>query len=129
MQSVYRLRESKEFDYVYKRGSSQVCRNIVLITARSRSGLRCGFSVSKKIGKSVVRNRAKRLMRECFRLLIPRVRQDMLYVFVARSGITSSDFAGVRRDIEYLLKKAGMFTDGGNGADSREGKKREGGSV
>lgn len=110
MQAIYRLQKNRQFDYVYRKGTSTVCKNIVMITAKNNSGnLKVGFSVSKKIGKSVVRNRVKRLMRENFRLLIPTVNHAYNYVFVARAGITESDFAGVKRDLLYLLKKANLL--------------------
>lgn len=77
MQQSYRLRKNKQYQYVYHRGRSCACREIVLLYARS-SKLQVGFSVSRKVGNSVVRNRVKRRMREQFRALIPQLKPGIL---------------------------------------------------
>lgn len=106
MQAKYRLRKNSHFEYVYRKGSSVACRNIVLVYCKSREELpKFGFSVSKKIGKSVVRSRCKRLMRENVRLMIADFPPRRNYVFIARAGIKDSNFHEIKRDIQYLLRK------------------------
>jgi len=113
MQAVYRLRKNKQFAFVYKKGASVASKNIVLVYARASGRTpKFGFSVSKKIGKSVQRNRAKRLMRENVRLLAPQIRRGCFLVFSARPGILDAGYTGIRRDILYLLKKAGLLSGG-----------------
>ena len=48
--------------YVYHRGKSAACKDLVMLYAKGR-GLQVGFSVSKKVGNAVVRNRTKRRLR------------------------------------------------------------------
>ena len=109
MQAKYRLRKNSHFEYVYRRGTSVACRNIILVHCKSRESLpKFGFSVSKKIGKSVVRSRCKRLMRENVRLLVSEFPPRRNYVFIARAGIKDSNFYEIRRDILYLLRKANL---------------------
>lgn len=111
MQAKYRLRKNSHFEYVYRRGISVACRNIILVHCKSKDPLpKFGFSVSKKIGKSVVRSRCKRLMRENVRLLISEFPSRRNYVFIARVGIKDSNFYEIRRDILYLLRKANLPT-------------------
>ena len=67
MQRAYRLRKNKQFQYVYHKGRSCASREIVLLYIRA-SRLQVGFSVSRKVGNSVMRNRVKRRLREAYRL-------------------------------------------------------------
>lgn len=109
MQKIFRLKKNYEFERVYSKGKSAACKSLILIYLENKSGLQAGFSVSKKIGKAVVRNRIKRLMRENFRLLIPSLKQNCYYVFIARAGIEFLDYYQVGNDIKYLLKKCCLF--------------------
>ncbi len=109
MQQQYRLRKRRDFTYVYRRGKSTPCRSLALITLdRSRGGTRIGFSVSKKLGKAVVRNKVKRRLREAARALLPDLKPGM-YVVVARPPAAHLDFWALSRDLRYTLEKAGRF--------------------
>lgn len=115
MQAVYRLRKNAHFDFVYKKGKSVACRSMILIFAKNRDhALKVGFSVSKKIGKSVVRNRCKRRMKEAFRQNIPLLSPNFHYVVIARQPLTECSFAEIRRDFHYLFKKAGVIVKNGD---------------
>jgi ribonuclease P protein component len=65
-----------------------------------------GISVSKKIGKSVVRNKAKRRIGEAFCRLAPYLVRPYNYVAVAREGIGESTFTEIIETLESLLKQA-----------------------
>ena len=103
MERRYRLQKNRAFQYVYRKGHSAACRNLVMLLAPGRQ-LKVGFSVSKKVGKAVVRNRVKRRLRECFRPHTGDVKTG-LYVIVARPSAAEATFAELQKDMLYLLEK------------------------
>ena len=103
MERRYRLKKNRAFQYVYRKGHSVACRNLVMLLAPGRE-LKIGFSVSKKTGNAVTRNRIKRRLRECFRPYLGDVKTG-LYVIVARTSAAEAAFDDLRKDVRYLLKK------------------------
>ena len=68
---------------------------------------RYGFSVAKEVGKSVVRNRVRRLLREIARITIVKPGWDI--VFIARPGAASADYHQLKKSIEKLLLRANLI--------------------
>ena len=112
MQKQYRLTGSRSFDYLYRHGA--VYRNalLVLYVTKSRfSTPKVGFSVGKKVGDSVRRNRTKRRLKEAFRLEMDRVVTGQNYVIVARSGSAERSNEELRTAMLSLLKQANSLRE------------------
>ena len=103
MERRYRLQKNRAFQYVYRRGHSVACHDLVMLYARSKE-LKVGFSVSKKVGNAVIRNKTKRRLRECFRPHLGDVKPG-LYIIVARPSAAQATFQSLQKDVCYLLKK------------------------
>lgn len=100
-----RLRKTSEFSKVYKRGRSFADKNLVLYYMPNQLGYtRIGFSISKKVGKSVVRNRIRRFIKEAFRLNFGDIGGYDLIV-IARVRSNQADYWAIERSMKWILKK------------------------
>jgi ribonuclease P protein component len=70
---------------------------------------RCGFSVGKNVGKAVVRNRVKRLLREITRLTLIKPGWD--FVLIARSNSAVAQFDDLNEVVVSLLSRARILGD------------------
>jgi ribonuclease P protein component len=70
------------------------------------TAVRVGFTVSKKVGNAVVRNRVRRRLREIARQVMPdQARADLDYVLVGRQAALERDFAQMRQELVEALKR------------------------
>jgi len=70
---------------------------------------RLGFTVTKKIGNAVIRNRTRRRLKEAARLVLaaqPAAGVDL--VLIGRAGTAKRDFGALQADIRRALAKAGV---------------------
>ena len=77
----------------------------------SNSFSRLGVVTSRHLGKAVSRNRARRLMRECFRLHKKKLRSEVDLILVARKSIAKKSFFDVEKDFIALLKKCNLLSE------------------
>lgn len=110
LKRCFSLKRNKQFRQVYRKGKSVACRELVLIYAKSRSDMvHVGFSVGKKLGNSVVRNRVKRRLREAFRPNLPLLLPGFDLIVIARDAARDAPFSSLADSLRYLLRKAGLF--------------------
>lgn len=91
MQRRHRLSRSRDFDDVYRRGTSTSTRYLVLHWFPREDDVegdpRLGLAVPRSVGSAVVRNKMKRQLREAWRRVLTEVPAGHDYVLVARPGI------------------------------------------
>ena len=102
------LTKSDQYALVYNKGKSW--RNDLVVMKVMLNGLvsaRYGFSVSKRVGKAVTRNRVKRLLREILRIKPLEPGWDI--VFIARPLAASANYAALEKSINNLLSRAHLL--------------------
>ncbi|MCE5258127.1 MAG: ribonuclease P protein component [Chloroflexi bacterium] len=103
----YRLTRAQDFARLYTEGHSWANNRVVLF--KVTNGLdysRFGFSVSRKIGNAVTRNRCKRLLREVVRLHLADIKPGFDFMFIARRGMLTATFQSTERAVVELLSLA-----------------------
>lgn len=106
-----RLASHVEFRAVQQRGRRVAARYVTLIGRPNDRGCdRLGIVASRKVGNAVVRNRAKRRLREIFRREEPdRVsqsgRRPFDVVMIVRRELADAPFAAVSADVQGALRK------------------------
>ena len=108
--SASRLKRRSDFGRVYAKGRSYVTDLVVVYVLPFRDeSTRIGFSVSKKLGKSVARNRVKRLLREAIRPLLPYITLGYNVVIVARVRAADAQLQNLAAALNSALKKSGIL--------------------
>jgi ribonuclease P protein component len=107
---IYRLKKNAEFRVVYRKGKSFSNNLLVLYIYKNKKDFnRLGIVVSKKVGKSVIRNRIKRLIKESFRLNCCDLKTGYDLIFIARNASNDKKFKYINNSVINLLKKAGLY--------------------
>ena len=106
MEHTLSIKKNTLFSKIYKKGNCLV--SYALIMYVMPNGLpysRMGITVSKKVGKAVKRNRAKRLIRESYRFF-EKYTSGYDFVFVARTKTPEVGFFEVKKEMGKLFGKA-----------------------
>ncbi len=112
IKSENRLRKNKHFKYLYKHGETKTYKALMMTFLPTKlKDIKVGFSVSKKIGKSVVRNKIKRRLRESFVSLLKNIKPNYNFIFTAKQGIQDLDFHEIRQNMLEILKKYGLYIE------------------
>lgn len=108
MSKVLTLKKRKNFRRVYKYGffiSNHLLFLYLLKNKLNKKG-HFGFVVSKKVGKAVVRNRLRRLLKEICRLNEDIFPKEYDIIIVARKGAAKESFHSLRMHLFKLIKNA-----------------------
>lgn len=114
MKKKYRLRKNEEFKRVYKRGKNYWNRNLILYVVEN--GLdysRVGFTVTKKVGNSVVRNRTRRRVREIYRKYINNIKEGYDIIIIPKKNVVDIDHKDLESALIHILKLANLFKNSG----------------
>ncbi|MFO7572496.1 MAG: ribonuclease P protein component [Gaiellaceae bacterium] len=113
MQRRHRLSRSRDFEAVYRHGTSVSSRYLVLHSFPRDDDPdappRLGLAVPKSVGSAVVRNRVKRVLREVWRELLGEIPGGRDYVLSARPGLAevmeAKDNAWLTGEVSGVLSR------------------------
>jgi ribonuclease P protein component len=103
-----RILRSSDFRKVYDEGFRFSCQHFAafcLACADQQDGPKVGFTVSRAMGKSVVRNRMRRRMREAVRLRLDGLDSKWRIVFNPRKPVLAANREAIERDVDRLIKQ------------------------
>ena len=100
-----RVKKKSDFAIIAQEGTRKHTKHFLIIARRNDQGFsRVGAVASKKMGKAVERNRAKRLMREFFRKNKDHLAPSTDYVIVGKKGAQDLSYAQVSKELDGLLE-------------------------
>ncbi len=107
MQRKFRLTRSEDFKRVRRSGKSYAHPLVVLIVQKNdQPRLKIGIAAGRTVGTAVHRNRAKRLLREAMRTLIPNTASNLDLILIARPRLASASLEDARDALLGLLQRA-----------------------
>ena len=109
MEKIIVFKQNRDLKRLYARGKTAVGRRVVVYYKRSASPHnRLGITVSKKIGKAVVRNRIRRIIREAYRLEADVLLPGYDMVIVARARAVNAKCQDIRKELCILWAQEGL---------------------
>ena len=110
MKRRYRIGDKERFRQVRQTGASAAHPLLVLCTLPNDQPIsRCGFTVSRRLGKAVERNRARRRISEAVRLMWDLIEPGWDMVWIARPGVNEAEFAVLQNACARLLRRANVL--------------------
>jgi ribonuclease P protein component len=112
-----RIKQGRDFARAKTQGRrlTQGCLVLNWVAIPDGTTSRVGVITGRRIGEAVVRTRARRLLREAFRLHQPHLTRPVDVVLVARQSIVGKRFSDVAEDYVAALKKARLYREESDG--------------
>ena len=103
------LKKNHEFRRMYQKGTSAVCGSMVVYCRKNRlDHNRLGITASVKLGHAVVRNRARRRLREVYRLNAHRLYAGWDIILVARGRTATVSWKELNDSFLKMCRKLGL---------------------
>ena len=114
---ITRLKRRRDFVSITSRGQKWATPGFVLQSHRrkdpettSRNGIRVGFTVTKKVGNAVIRNRARRRLKAVAGDVIATHGQDLFdYVLIGRAGTLKRPYALLVSDLKTAMQRLNAY--------------------
>ena len=112
MNRNFRLTQSSDFKRVRRSGKSYAHPFVVLVVLPAEGErTRFGVTAGRSVGSAVQRNRAKRLIRENIRPLLPKVTPGWKVILIARKSILEAEQGNIQTSLKGLLTRAQVLNN------------------
>ena len=113
LKRAMRIRQRRDFARLRQTGQRIAVGSLVLNWKElpKNSPSRMAVITTKKLGSAIIRTRARRLLRECFRLHQHDLRAPLEMVLVARRGVLGKKLAAVEADYLFALRSANLLKE------------------
>lgn len=107
-----RLKKRKQFNYLLKNGKhvSNEYLSLIYLPLKTKD-FKVGYSVSKKVGKAVIRNKTKRRLKECVLKFSNEIKNQFYIVIIPKSKILELKFTEIYSSLYSLFIKADLLND------------------
>lgn len=111
MKKEYRVKSEKDFQLAFQNGTSFANRQLVLYVypKSEQVHFRVGFSVGKKMGNAVNRNKIKRKLRQAIHELSPFISNQYDFLVIARQDIKTKNFYQIKKSLIHVMKIASVI--------------------
>ena len=112
MKPAVTLKQNYEFRRLYQKGASSAGSCMVIYCRKNKlDHNRLGLTASVKLGHAVVRNRARRRLREVYRLHVPQLRTGWDIILVARGRTVTASWKELNDTFLRLCRKLDLLED------------------
>lgn len=112
MKKILTLKKNYEFRYILNKGKVYYGNQIIVYINKNKSNNNIlGIAINTKLGKAVIRNRVKRLIRENYQIINNHLNQGYNIVFLwnKKTNIKQADYFEIKKDMQNIFKKAKML--------------------
>lgn len=118
MEKITSIKKNHLFSQLYNKGKSHVSQNVVVYLRKNSSldGAVLGITASKKLGGAVERNRARRIIKEAYRILIkeePALNHKKAYIVIVarkRCFLPKTSMWDIYRDLKASFCELGLLS-------------------
>lgn len=104
MKKENRLRKSKEFDRVYKHGKNYWNRQLTIYVYKNNTETtRVGYTITKKIGNAVTRNKVRRRMKEIVRLNFENIDSGYDIIFIPKKNVVDLPYDKLEKSMIHVM--------------------------
>ncbi len=113
MGKIIKIKTNRDFQRIYRKGRYAVSKGLVIYMQPNPLQInRIGITASKKYGKSVQRNRIRRLIRESYHMLQDKIKPGHDFIIVARKADEGKPgYHQILKEMRYILKKLNVITE------------------